>query len=397
MRIRTLIISLFAVFALGAVASASASASTPGCYKVAVAGTGAWEKSTCLAPAGTTKEYVMVEKVEAQLKPGEWCAKVKTGEPSTYKDNKCTEAEAGTGKYIKVMAACYPVAEKETGRFATSATCEARTPVIAKGAWINISKLENEIKPGEWCAKVATAKTGNYKDNKCTEKMAEGEYIKVLVSTDQWEVCEKGGTEEWSEHKCNAGKGTGEWSWKVLEAGKSYKVVSNKVAGSGPEVLTVGAKVISCTEVTNKGTITGGTPGTDLAETITFTGCTTKQAGCLVKSAGQANGTIVLSNIPTKLEQRLVGEEEILVDNFEQNVTTKEFVTLKFEGTCSEYPETKVKGNVGAEVKNLTNAEVELHFKPELPGNTLEAFGVKALFESQDELSLENAWALRAR
>jgi len=104
-----------------------------------------------------------------------------------------------------------------------------------------------------------------------------------------------------------------------------------------------------------------------------------------------------LSNIPTKLEQRLVGEEEILVDNFEQNVTTKEFVTLKFEGTCSEYPETKVKGNVGAEVKNLTNAEVELHFKPELPGNTLEAFGVKALFESQDELSLENAWALRAR
>jgi hypothetical protein len=136
--------------------------------------------------------------------------------------------------------------------------------------------------------------------------------------------------------------------------------------------------------------------------TITFTGCTTKQTGCLVKTAGQANGTIVLSNIPTKLEQVVVGEEEVLVDNFEQNATTKEFVTLKFEAesgkSCSEYTETKVKGHVAAEVKNLTSGEVELEFpSPALAGDSLEAFGLSATFTSRDEMSLANGWALRAR
>jgi hypothetical protein len=52
---------------------------------------------------GTTKEYVEVEKLETYLGSGVWCAKVKAGEPSTYKDNKCTELEASTGKYIKVL------------------------------------------------------------------------------------------------------------------------------------------------------------------------------------------------------------------------------------------------------------------------------------------------------
>jgi hypothetical protein len=404
MRIRTLIISLLAVCAVFAVSAVGAASASAQCLKVAVAGTGHWENNKCTV-AGGTKEYVEVEKVETQLKPGEWCAKVKAGEPSTYKDNKCTEPETSTGKYIKVMAACYPVAEKETGNFASSEKCE-KNETTTKGAWVRISKLENEVSPAGseiWCAKVATAKTGNYKDNKCTEKMAEGEYIKVLVSSDQWEVCEKGGTEGWSEHKCNAGKGTGEWSWKVLAAGKSYNTTSNIVAGT-TEVLSVFGKSIKCTGETDKGTITGGTPGTDLTKPSTFTGCTTSLAGCLVHSPGQPNGTIVLaaSGIPTKLEQRLVGEEEILVDNFEEDPTSHEFVTLQFEPeagkTCTGFTETKVTGAVAAEVKNLSNAEVELDFpEPELPGNTLKAFGVAAKFTSRDELSLENGWALRAR
>jgi hypothetical protein len=394
-------ISLFAVFALSAAASASSASAE--CYKVAEKETGNYKTRSAAGVCeekGAKREYIKAKTV-TQIKPGEWCAKVEEAGTGN-KDISCVTNEgASKNEYIKVMAACFRVAEPKTGNFETSAKCEKKEEK-AGSEWVRISKLENEVPPAGseiWCAKVAIAGTGTYKDAKCTEAMAKGEYIKVLVSSDEWEVCEKGGTEEWSEHKCNAGKGTGEWSWKVLAAGKSYKVTSKKVAGSGPEVLKVGTLTISCTEVTNKGTITG--PGKDLAENITFTGCTTGTTGCAVHSPGQPNGTIVLTNIPTKLEQRLVGEEEILVDNFEQNATTKEFVTLEFSGEpckAAKYVTTKVKGNVAAEVKNLANGEVELDFpEPELPGNTLEAFGAKALFISRDELSLENEWALRAR
>lgn len=98
-RLKLLLVSMMAVFAISAVASASASAE---CLRVAVAHTGHWETNTC-ATVGTTKEYVEVEKLETKLKAGEWCAKVKPGEPSTYKDNKCTEEKAGTGEYTKVL------------------------------------------------------------------------------------------------------------------------------------------------------------------------------------------------------------------------------------------------------------------------------------------------------
>jgi len=326
MRIRTLMISLLAVFALGAVASASASAA----------------------------------------------------------------------------ATCYPAAVAKTGNYASSEKCEKKEKT-ANSEWVKISKLENEVEPDVWCAKVAAGEPSTFEDNKCTKaKVGTGEFIKVVTSSDQWEVCEKGGTEKFEEHKCSKKSSEGEWSWKVLEAGKSYKVTSKKAPGSGPEVLTVGTLTISCTEVTNKGTITGGKPGTDLAENITFTGCTTGTTGCAVHSPTQPNGTIVLINIPTKLEQRVVGEEEVLVDNFEQNATTKEFVTLEFSGTtcaAAKYVTTKVKGGVAAEVTNLTNGEVNLDFpEPALEKDTLEAFGLKALFTSPaDELSLENGWALRAR
>jgi hypothetical protein len=230
------------------------------------------------------------------------------------------------------------------------------------------------------------------------------------ASNDVWEVCEenketpKEPPVKYDEHKCNTkakALSLRKWEWKVLAAGKSYNTTSNIVAGT-TEVLTVTGKAITCTGETDKGTITG--PGKDLAETITFTGCTTSKTGCLVKTAGQANGTIVLTKIPTKLEQRVVGGVEVLVDNFEQKEVSPgkfEFVTLKFEPKASCEPtfpeETKVKGSVAAKVKTLTNGEVELEFpSPALPGDSLEAFGVEALFTSRDELSLENGWALRA-
>lgn len=302
---------------------------------------------------------------------------------------------------------CYPVAEKETGRFASSATCEARTPVIAKGAWIN-AKLEKEIEPGVACAKVETAKTGRFATLKTCEEgkptVTEGEFIRVKVSRDQWDVCEEGtgtGT-KYTEHKCTTVSGTGKWEWKVLTAATETR----KVISSGGEFkLKAGTLTVTCKKVADKGTITGGKPGTDLAEEIKFTECTTGEAGCEVKSAGGVLGTIVVTNIPTKLEQVTVGEEEIEVDLFESKTIEnkekekeKEFVTLEFSGaSCAKpgYVTTKVKGNVAAETVPGTG---ELNFpSPAITAaDTLNAFGVSATLTGKDTQELENGWAVTA-
>ena len=120
-RIRIIMLSLLAVFAVSAVASASASAT---CYKVAVAGTGHWENGTCTV-VGTTKEFVEVEKLETKLNAGEWCAKVKAGEPSTFEDNKCTKAKAGTGEFIKVLVPEWEINGVPIGAGAKETTTDA--------------------------------------------------------------------------------------------------------------------------------------------------------------------------------------------------------------------------------------------------------------------------------
>lgn len=217
----------------------------------------------------------------------------------------------------------------------------------------------------------------------------------------EWEVCKEGGTEKFETNKCSKTSGTGKWSWGKLEAKETEKVVSNHVAGTQTLLTISGKTLMNCTKVVGKGTITGGKPGTaDLTE-ILFTGCTTSQTGCSVKTAGRKNGEVVWSNIPTKLEERETSTKvKVLADNFEQNATTKEIATYKFEGTCNGFPftETKLKGTVAAEVKNLSNGAVELNFpSPRLEKDTLEWFGAIVLFTSRDELSLENGRALRAK
>jgi hypothetical protein len=86
-----------AVFAVSAVASASASAT---CFKVAVAHTGNYEDSSCTV-RDTVEEYIKVSKLETRLKAGEWCAKVEEPETGNYGDAACTKAKAA-GAYIKV-------------------------------------------------------------------------------------------------------------------------------------------------------------------------------------------------------------------------------------------------------------------------------------------------------
>jgi hypothetical protein len=325
-RLRLLLVSVMAVFAISAVASASASAvPTSFCYKVAVMGTGN-KDSSCITNAGATaNEY------------------------------------------------------------------------------INVEKLENQIKASEWCAKVFTAGTGTFEDAKCEKAKVKGEFIKVVAFNKEWEVCKivTAGLNieppaKYDEHKCNTQTKPlvdREWEFQKLAVGESFAVESS----GGKFTLTAGGKTITCGTVADTGTIESG--GKDKATTITFKTCKAGTNGCEVKNTGGAFGTVVVAEIPTKLEE--VGSK--LVDKFEQKLvgTTKEFVTLEFNGaTCAGegYVTTKVKGDVAAEVKNEANGEVKLTFPSTPIAQTpkLEAFGVAATLVGTDNEKLENGWAFRA-
>jgi hypothetical protein len=162
--------------------------------------------------------------------------------------------------------------------------------------------------------------------------------------------------------------------------------------------LIAGAKVVDCEKVTDSGTVLTG--GRDLAAEIHFLNCKTGQSGCDVHSPTAPNGLILVANVPTLLVERENSSKvKVLADEFKENATTKEFVTLLFlalsGGSCSEYgTETKVKGQVAAVVNNGTES---LEFtNPELKGNTLEAFGVAAKLFGTDKQMFTNGGTLTA-
>jgi hypothetical protein len=239
----------------------------------------------------------------------------------------------------------------------------------------------------------------------------------------EWLVCEElpgAGVEpptKYDNHLCNTkAKPLAErkWEWKLLAAGETRNVDSH----GGEFVLNAGKPTENkCTLVEDKGDITGGKPGTDLALEIKFTGCTTpKELTCKVKSKSPPDtraGTIIVTNIPTDLEDRLIGGVFKVVDNFLQKLvgTTKEFVTLEFgteeveqpagsgkfvlQGVCVKFPATtKIKGSIAAETGNGTGL---LNFpEPGIEKDSLEAFGLTATLKGQDTQLLENGWAVTA-
>jgi hypothetical protein len=123
-RIRLIMLALLAVFAVGAVASASASAT---CYKVAEAGTGNRDGTgTCAVNTGASaNEYINVSKLETKLKNGEYCAKVTEAETGNYEDNACTKKVAKK-EFIKVLVPefihCIKTTAKED-EYPTKAAC----------------------------------------------------------------------------------------------------------------------------------------------------------------------------------------------------------------------------------------------------------------------------------
>lgn len=204
-----------------------------------------------------------------------------------------------------------------------------------------------------------------------------------------------------------------EFKWKVNGAEAAAQEVEST---GGAFTLKAANKEIKCTAVTDTGNVEA--TGKGLAKTILFTGCTTNETGCKVKSAGgkQKSGEILVTAIPTQLVER----GGLLADEFKAKASG-EFVTLEFgkvekiehageatekrtlETNCTGvigYPHTtKVEGQIAAKVINLANKkEVELEFpNPQLAGNTLEAFAVAATLFGIDTQKLTSAGELEGR
>ncbi len=111
-RLKVLVVSLLAVFAISAVASSSASANGQ-CYKVITGGSGGFEDPSCMK-AGGTKEYAKVAKLETEIKTGEWCAKSEPEGTGTFNNNACTEA-GGTKNFLKVKVPSFWVCREVAG------------------------------------------------------------------------------------------------------------------------------------------------------------------------------------------------------------------------------------------------------------------------------------------
>jgi hypothetical protein len=161
-------------------------------------------------------------------------------------------------------------------------------------------------------------------------------------------------------------------------------------------VFVAGARVIDCEKIIDLTLLL--TEGRDFAHSIHFLNCKTAQAGCDAHSARAPNGLILWPNIPTLIAEREnSAKEKVLADEFKQNPTTKEFVTVLFlalaGGSCSEYgTESKIKGQVAAEIRG----ELLVFPNPELKGNTLEYFGVAAKMFGDETQMFTNGGVLSA-
>jgi hypothetical protein len=225
----------------------------------------------------------------------------------------------------------------------------------------------------------------------------------------EWQTCQEKAGGKFENHGCVKEGTTKTFEWETLGAGVTKKVTSK--IKSATFVLTVGTKIITCKSATDKGAITGGSPGTDEATTIEFDECKTTETTCLVKSAGSPAkaGIIIVTNIKTKLVKGTSkAPAEVVADEFAGKGAEEEFVKLEFgekenattkklETPCAggKYPSpTTVKGKVYAIVgtSSLTFPTGGL----KAPLNTLEAFTAKAELVGEEEETLENGWAIRA-
>lgn len=350
-RMRVLLVSMLAVFAVSAVASSSASAA---CYKVAVAGTGKFEKSTCAGAEGT-KEYIKISKLETELKSGEWCAKVEEKETGTFEDAACTKGKA-KGEYIKVLKHFY--------------------------------------QPGFWlCHKVKNFE-GVYKDKHCRIVGGNENWTWAYVTNNNViHACVRKVPGQYNDGYCQELGGVERWAW--VKWGVVHKFPGT-IGVSKLKGTVAGVKItIECS---------GGTTATGKLEengvtkenALTYTGC--KIVGelgetCAVKATLETK-KLAGTQTPTgeaegRIEDTFAPEEASFIEIAVENNGSK---------TCTPKGTYKVLGSQGCEV-DKSNAEAkeskeehELICKPSLAGSKLELGGNKAEYEGtvKNKLEIEN-------
>jgi hypothetical protein len=301
-------------------------------------------------------------------------------------------------------AACYKVAEAGTGNRDGTGTCTINTGAT-KNEYINVTKLETQLRSGEWCAEVA-AGTGNYEDNKCTKKVAAKNFIKVLVPEFVHCVAKTGGkfaagclTAGTTFEKEPVKAGVGKLKFTDKEG------VSNFYATNSKGVLIV----FTCTADTSKGEITGNT--TTAKVTVTFTGCTAKEgkekacsANSVTEKIKEPAETIKTNLLKDSLGTVLKPEATSEVGEALEPEGKEGFVTLEAE-CLIELKKAQVSGSVIGEVTpiNVMQTTGKLNFEckpPEsetqkiqkfvgFPKDTLSDFANPACFESKAEITFE--------
>jgi len=225
----------------------------------------------------------------------------------------------------------------------------------------------------------------------------------------KWETCEKvaAGTGKFTNGKCTTEGAPNEFEWDKLEAGESEPLTSS----GGTFKLEASGVTVTCTAVADKGELKGGSPGTDTATEILFTGCTTNKEHCKVKSAKgkqKAGEVLVTPNTPSELA--LEGTKVVDVFKGTHGAGSNEFVTLEFgetekvvgvppndvhtleKGGCALANTAQVTGNVAAEVVGE-----ELHFpSPAFTLSTLKVFGLGAKLVGNDTQKLTSGLTFRA-
>jgi hypothetical protein len=299
-------------------------------------------------------------------------------------------------------AACYKVVTAGTGTF-EKPTCEG-----AEGTkeYIKVSKLETEIKPGEWCAKVETKETGTFEDAGCTKAKAKGEFIKVFVTHNFW-LCREGGKEEYENHLCAKKVAGGKWSYLPLE--ETLKVEGTSGV-SKLESEVAGVKIlIECKKDVFKGEIEK--EGKNKGE-VTFSECSLFEVAKYVKVSLAA---CTVPNIVFKFTSKLVtgqgpgpvtwGPEE----EFNSTGAEETFVEIKVEGaSCALKNTYKAKQAsvtitppaAGAVFKGQVCAmpeagvgKVEHEIVCTSSGSHITFGGKPAYFTSTDTIKLENGWS----
>lgn len=403
---RGVLVALVTVFALGAVASASASASV---WEACLNGhtrTGAkYEDARCTKEAGTGEfEWLPIEKSYASTFEGGEQRIELTATKTVISCSGVTGAgsiaasgESEVSKLVytgcKISTANCPIVRTKGQANGTVELAALKSKIVSAGdeivpasgstfAELEIAKEEKEGKAKGACGVLAVkdplsgsivakveGEALNFQGKgaltlfglkaeylgKMTQKLVGGNAYRQGPGV-VWETCsnEKAGIDtKYEDAKCSKASGTGKFEWAPVEKAFGY------TAKGGTQIFFLPAGVrIECSSLAEEGSITP--EGDGAITSVAYHECRINLSGCpVVKSAGASNGTIAPPSFKTKLvtreaEGKQVMEDEITPgegEEFFELEIGKEEEGGKAKGACGILPtKSEVKGIIDAKV-----------------------------------------------